>query len=312
MAPRESKTMTDAADEERRSAPFGYITEREDFVALYPHSNDFWLASAWPAYQAKVAFIQAAYDDEATRKRLYAHIHPKRWSWDKDFCWLDEQDHGEGGVESILVAAAGQSGHDPIFDTIRDYVPDDPVEKAWREAPVGIAAYLAAPQEFQTRKADAFFARYALEAGAHLSDAHFAKTGSATKSRNRFLHIFHAAQMALAGGLIYVNLVVWQGPWWINLIGALFIAEALFVTLFNIVRNLVTFPKRRRVRTAFHAATNSCRMLAKELRSQSFDAGTILARLQAVEAGGLLQFPTYLHVLLKRLDGAASYGGAAQ
>ena len=66
--------------ERRRVARFGYISKREDFVACFSCYNmgDAWFEHAWPTYQAKVAFIQAAYSDRATSERLYADRWPPR------------------------------------------------------------------------------------------------------------------------------------------------------------------------------------------------------------------------------------------
>lgn len=65
--------------ERRRSAPFGYFIQKEDFAACFSEmdaADGKWLEGRWAAYQAKVAFIQNVYDDQALRQRLYAHIDP--------------------------------------------------------------------------------------------------------------------------------------------------------------------------------------------------------------------------------------------
>jgi hypothetical protein len=46
----------------------GYINKKEDFVARFSEKERAeWLENAWKVYLAKVAFIQVAYSDRATR-----------------------------------------------------------------------------------------------------------------------------------------------------------------------------------------------------------------------------------------------------
>ena len=179
--------------ERRRIAPFGYVNKKENFAARWPGEDTEgreWFERAWTAYLAKVAFIQAVYSDQATCERLYAHIYPNSSRrWDQDCSWLDWQMGGVGGVEAVLIEA-NRKGKDRVFD--RD------AQGAFEEAPAGIAAYLAAPREFHTRKADTFFVRYAIDATAQLIDYQVADTKLMAKFQTGFVLV----SILIQGGLL--------------------------------------------------------------------------------------------------------------
>ena len=130
--------------ERRRIAPFGYINKKEDFAARFPKTdfaverNCEWLERVWAAYRAKVAFIQEAYDDKATRDRLYAHIYPNTRHDDSDCCWIGSHK----GVEGLLVET--QRNRDRNRKREKHGFDSD-ASMAFEDAPEGIAAYLAAP-----------------------------------------------------------------------------------------------------------------------------------------------------------------------
>ena len=289
--------------ERRRIAPFGYINKKEDFAARFPKTdftverNRDWLENAWATYLAKVAFIQAAYSDRTTRERLFAHIYPNGSHWDDDCYWMDWQMGGSGGVESLVVEA-NRKGKDRVFDRNSEW--------AFEEAPVGIAAYLAAPPEFHTRKAEAFFLRYAIDATARLIEHQIADAKSMSKFWLIFILVVVILEVAISGGLTAAG-VAWQAPWWLDWIGVAVTAWFLFWGLYCLVAALIARPKGRRIFATSRQAVTRYQGVKAELYALSFDPETILNRLKAIEASTESELPTYVYTLLKRLDGAAQY-----
>jgi hypothetical protein len=294
----------EAEEKERRwIAPFGYIKKKEDFGARFPKTdytverNCEWLEGAWAAYRAKVAFIQEAYEGQKTRERLYAHIYPNSRHDGFDCYWIDSHN----GVESLLNETQKTYNRNRKREK---HGFDSDASMAFDDSPAGIAAYLAAPPEFHTRKAEAFFLRYAIDATARLIEHQLADAKSMIAIQIGFVLFCVVVQAAVTGGLTAAG-IAWQAPWWLDWIGVAVTAWFLFWGLYCIVAALIARPKGRRIFATAKGAARRYQAVKEELYALSFDPETILNRLKAIEASTGTQLPSYVYTLLKRLDGAA-------
>jgi hypothetical protein len=272
-----------------------YFYKKEDFAAnCYPDEKTGgpWLDRRWAVYQAERAFIGEVYTDQAVKDRLYAHILPNRTDgiWHDDCTWINE-------CEDIFIQAS-RRGKDRVFDSDAGY--------AYDKAPEAIAAYLAAPREFQTRKADTFFARYALNAVVLLNENGAAEAKSMTKFGIGFIAVSYLIQLAAGAGLTALGWNIPDSGHWLTGAGYFIAAWTLFWAVYAILKWMFTAPKRRRIFKSVTDEIKRYRAIADELYTQSFDAETLLNRLRAIEADTGTALPTYIYTLLKRLSGEAA------
>ncbi|HEY4809174.1 MAG TPA: hypothetical protein VIH81_15720 [Roseiarcus sp.] len=275
------------------------IAKKEDFVAACQKTkkDDPWrdreLDGLWIIYQAKVAFIATAYDDQGIRERLYNHIAPDNQDWNNDWCgWLDST-YSLGNIEDILIQA-NREGKNRIYDS--------EARAAFEHAATGIAAYLAAPREFQTHKADTFFLRYAANTAVLAIENGTVEIWAKIKRELMVFWVCALIQLAVVGGLTGTGLA-WGAPWWANLIGVALTALSLIGSLYYALYWAFGGSSRRRAYAAAADKANQFRAITNELSAQSFDAETLLARLRAIEAEAGAPIPSYFYTLLKRLGG---------
>jgi hypothetical protein len=274
------------------------IRSEAAFSARYPCSrpddsgwverHDEWLQGRWKTYSAQVAFINYVYlYDNAVRERLLAAIYPNA-SHDDDGCyWIGE-------CEDILVEA-NKRGKDRVFD--RD------ANLTFEFAAKGIGAFMEAAPEFRTRKANVFFARYAINAVILSLQAEAAEAKWMFRFQVGLILACNLVQLVITAGVALFGAKT-DHPW-VALTGDFFSVWTVFWVIIAIAGWVLVLPKRWRIFASVNVALDRYRAIVKELYYPlSLDPEIILNRLQAVESDLMVKvrtyaFPSYIYSLVR-------------
>jgi hypothetical protein len=266
----------------------------EDFAAAFPETyreerNRRWLEGAWKRYRGKCSFAEDAYEEGGylteTCTKILDAIYPRRdgnKADNKHYGWLWD-------IEDVCAEAA-RDGADRLYDRS--------AKQTFDESPIAIAAYLAAPSEFHTRKADTFFVRYAVSFIAHRIEH---TLDEAKRMATTLRHFFVSSLIGLA--ILYGLLVYGMHNNWdilekiLAFVLGTWLVIVVLCVLFSLLPLLFTAFKREKLRDLVKRYWT----IAFELSEQSFDPETIARHLQQLEAKLDDQHPSHIYTLLKRL-----------